>query len=190
MQIVRKEEKEARLVGFIGAQLAALVPDAGDARFLNVVARGFDSPVLRALAVHGAAIEAAGLVVRAIVVLDECGPEEGVAALLAKSDWRIGTDCRILDAHEQLVIGDHIAWIGDCMRREPAKRDAFECYSATCRDTARQAHRAFANLWGFARATRGRALLASSTTRDHEAIDIAIAALGEADGAVLVSTRH
>jgi hypothetical protein len=31
---------------------------------------------------------------------------------------------RLVEAHEQLVLGPETCWIGDCMQRDPAKCDA------------------------------------------------------------------
>ena len=43
---------------------------------------------------------------------------------------------RLIEAHEQLVLGPQTCWIGDSMRREPAKCDAYETYIDDCAETA------------------------------------------------------
>ena len=60
---------------------------------------------------------------------------------------RFVADARLLDAHELLVLGPATAWIGDCMRRDPAKRDAYEFYSEDAPEAARSSARSFDRLW-------------------------------------------
>ncbi|MFV0295744.1 MAG: hypothetical protein ACK5JT_06450 [Hyphomicrobiaceae bacterium] len=60
---------------------------------------------------------------------------------------RLTTNPRILDGHEQLIIGDRSFWFGDCMRRNPGKIDAFEMYKTDVRDQVRAARNAFGHLW-------------------------------------------
>ena len=69
------------------------------------------------------------------------------AQLLEAATARIVSDARLYEAHEQLVLDGKTCWIGDCMRREPAKRDAYENYSNSDELTARAATVAFARLW-------------------------------------------
>jgi hypothetical protein len=52
-----------------------------------------------------------------------------------------------LSAHEQLVLAPDRAWIGDSMRREPSKRDAYESFAAGCAETATNAARSFEKIW-------------------------------------------
>ena len=49
--------------------------------------------------------------------------------------------------HEQLVLGPAASWVGDCMRRDPMKRDAYECYAADCSKTAGWARTSFDRFW-------------------------------------------
>ncbi len=56
-------------------------------------------------------------------------------------------DPRLLAAHEQLVLAPDRAWIGDCMRREPTKRDTYERFAANAPDVAALATRSFERLW-------------------------------------------
>ncbi|PPC87349.1 MAG: hypothetical protein CTY39_02870, partial [Hyphomicrobium sp.] len=52
---------------------------------------------------------------------------------------------------EQLVIGDAHVWIGDCMRRDPAKRDAFEIYHLNVTTATNNTSASFAKLWSSAK---------------------------------------
>ena len=190
MHVVRKEEKEARLATFIAEQLAAAIASDVAGRGLTVLARSLESPVLKALAVHSDAIRAAGLKVRAIIVLSE-GSSDEVSGLLAGFTARRGCDVRLLDAHEQLAIGDRVAWIGDCMRREPTKRDAYEIYSAECAETAALAHRSFDRVWSFAAAgVKDTPAVAPVAAPAAVAVEVPIAALAEGESTPTVSTRH
>ena len=190
MHVVRKEEKEARLTSFVAELLANSA--AGDlaGQGLTVLARSHESPVLKALAAHAEAIRASGLRMRAIVVLDEPASPE-VTVLLTGVPSRCACDARLLDAHEQLAVGDRVAWIGDCMRREPTKRDAYEIYSGDCTETAAVAHRSFDRVWSFAGSGKAEATVAAPEAASIAApVEVSIAAIAEGETAPVVSTRH
>ena len=190
MHVVRKEEKEGRLTAFIGEHLAAVAAEASPDGGLTVIARSFESPVLKALATYRNEIKAAGLSIRAIIVLAEAAAEP-VTELLSASPTRHGCDPRLLDAHEQLAFGDRVAWIGDCMRREPAKRDAYEIYSPDCTETAALARRSFERVWAFAGAGQSiSGLLALPAAPSAEPVEVALAALSEGEPSPTVSSRH
>lgn len=190
MHVVRKEEKEARLTAFVAEQLAAAVACNAKGRGMTVLARSFDSPVLKALSAQADAIRAAGLKVRVIAVLAE-GVAQSMSSLLTGADMRLACDGRLLDAHEQLAIGDQVAWIGDCMRREPTKRDAYEIYSADCAETAALAHRSFDRLWAFTATGQPEAVAAvPELAAPVVPVDVSIAAIAEGETAPVVSTRH
>ncbi len=189
MHVVRKEEKEARLNSFVAEHLGVAVGEASG-QGMTVLARSFESPVLKALAAHAEAIRDARIEVRVIAVLAEGACEE-ISALLAGVQVRSGCDVRLLDAHEQLAIGGRVAWIGDCMRREPTKRDAYEIYSGDCAETAALAHRSFDRLWSFAGTGKPDTLVAAQDVVPTPApVEVAIAAIAEGDAAPVVSTRH
>ena len=191
MHVVRKEEKEARLKAFVAEQLQVLSAERPGDRAMTVIARGVDSPVLKALAAESKSLTEAGIYVRAIVVQHDGAKCPDVSAFLSSVSCRVGCDPRLLDAHEQLVIGDHIAWVGDCMRREPMKRDAYECYSPDCRSTAAFARRSFERVWTFARATKITGPGApEAAQKPASPVEVALAALAEGESAPLVSTRH
>ena len=65
----------------------------------------------------------------------ENDPAEELAAL-APAEIRWAKNPRMLDAHEQLVIGPNSTWMGDCMRRDPTKRDAFQSFNVDCPEAA------------------------------------------------------
>jgi hypothetical protein len=54
---------------------------------------------------------------------------------------------RLIEAHEQLVLGPETCWIGDSMRREPVKCDAYESYIDACAKTTAAAVVSFERLW-------------------------------------------
>jgi hypothetical protein len=120
---------------------------------ITVIARSPSSPVLVALVTLEAQITNAAVAVRAIVA--ETGPSPAPAAqpdagaqMPILSHVRVFTDRRLMDAHEQLQVGAASTWIGDCMRRDPDRRDVFERFAPDCAATARLAGAAFDALWG------------------------------------------
>ncbi|MDX2259323.1 MAG: hypothetical protein NW205_10465 [Hyphomicrobiaceae bacterium] len=147
LQVVKKEEKEARLSAFIETVLAG---EAEPGAFL-LVARSAESPVVRALAQRAADLAAAGISVKAVLTsIDHTEFGEAIALparLFCEGGLRLIEDPRLYDAHEQLVLGNDAVWIGDCMRREPAKRDSYERYTTGSAETATWARRAFERLW-------------------------------------------
>ncbi len=143
-------EKVAKLSAFIGDDL-----DARAAHGLHVtggcyllIARSPDSPVAQALRGHAERMESLGIRVRAIFSeIDQSNPLDLMAPFAVPSECRLARDPRLLAAHEQLSLSPAVTWVGDCMRREPGKRDALEQYADNCAQTGAHASRSFESLW-------------------------------------------
>ncbi len=89
-----------------------------------------------------------GIRVRAIFSeVDQSNPAQLMAPFSMPSECRLARDPRLLAAHEQLSLSPTCTWVGDCMRREPGKRDALERYAANCAQTGAHASRSFESLW-------------------------------------------
>ncbi len=194
MDVIKKEDKEARLVAFISKDLAARTDAAGPAASPEylLVLRSAESPVARALASEAAAISAAGIAIR--IVLVQVSPEtvdrdvQQIGAFA--SGVRIVRDIRLLDAHEQLVLNTATAWIGDCMRRDPAKRDAFEQYADARSEVAAWATVSFNRLW-----RAGEPLVAAPTVltarqQPEPELDTALIPPADEIAAPEIATRH
>jgi hypothetical protein len=150
INVVRKEEKEPRLRDFVLRDLLARAQGlATGSPIYLLIARSLDSPVARALLSVSGEAAAAGIRLNMLLMLDEVARDMDPAAgdHLASIDARLATDMRLLDAHEFLVLGPSTVWIGDCMRRDPAKRDAYEFYGEDTVEAARSAARSFERLW-------------------------------------------
>lgn len=165
LSITRRADKEQRLGEFVRVYLAA----ADDGRRptnheVLLIARSMESPVVRAVASLAAEIAAAGFCVRMIIAqADRQSPHR---------DWVLSPDAyvdcevrwarrpRLIEAHEQLVLGPQTCWIGDSMRREPAKSDAFESYVDACTATAGAAAVSFERLWAASEPLLGHAPVA------------------------------
>lgn len=149
--VVSREDKEAKLKLFIADALAARRGGAESfGETITLVARAPDSPVAQAVLAMAGEIAAANVAVRAVLFENEPMSEDSVAQSLldvGAIDARFLNDQRFASAHEQLVVGDGRVWIGDCMRRDPAKRDAFEMYHTANVTTAAHASASFAKLW-------------------------------------------
>jgi hypothetical protein len=143
-------EKVAKLSAFIGEDL-----DARAAHGLHVtggcyllIARSPESPVAQALRAHADRMESLGIRVRAIFSeIDQSNPVDQTAPFGVPSECRLARDPRLLAAHEQLSLSPAVTWVGDCMRREPGKRDALERYAGSCAQTGAHASRSFEMLW-------------------------------------------
>jgi hypothetical protein len=147
-----RDEKETKLKDFVAAHLTARTANEIEAstNVFTLVVRAPDSPAAKALALLGAEMIAAGVSVR-VLLLDTENAGENAAAKsileLANADIRLLNDPRFSAAHEQLVLGNGRIWIGDCMRRDPSKRDAFEMFHADNAVAARHADVSFARMW-------------------------------------------
>jgi hypothetical protein len=166
MNVVRKDEKETKLTEFIerflSARRAETALDAGatqDDATCFVVARSSDSPVAKVLQSLLPEFSAQNMAIKALYAL----PGEVSSFRTAPSPWappriecRRAGDMRLLEAHEVLVLGPRTAWVGDCMRREPGKGDAYEFYADDCTEMAAAALRSFERLWAIAKPMRPR----------------------------------
>jgi hypothetical protein len=152
MSVTRRGEKEQRLGEFIGEYLAETNharPRPGSEILL--VARSVESPVVRAIAALAADIVAAGYTVRLIVAQTDADtmPRGWTLSDTVEVDCEVrwARKPRLIEAHEQLVLGPETCWIGDSMRREPTKCDAYETYMDDCARTAASATTSFERLW-------------------------------------------
>lgn len=144
-----KEERESKIRDFITAALDERANGIEDA--IAVLAQSPESPVMKALL--GLSEVLAERRIGAAIVL------AGGATAAANETWslsfcsrfaheiRLTSNPRILDGHEQLVLADRSIWYGDCMRRDPSKRDAFAIFLADAPEAARQGRMTFARVW-------------------------------------------
>lgn len=145
-------EKVARLNDFITKDL-----DARAARGVTVsggcyllIARSAASPVVQALRANAQRMASMGIRVRAIfceVDATQSNDDLQAAPFAMPSECRLTRDTRLLSAHEQLVLSPETTWIGDCMRRDISKRDAYEHFANGCMETGALATRGFERLW-------------------------------------------
>lgn len=155
MHSVQKEEKEQRLKDFITRDMAArrAAGASSERAVYRLVALSPDSPVAKALADLAAEAASLGIDIEAVFLRTVAS----AAAPTAPASFpvcRHVSDTRLIDAHEQLVLGPETTWIGDSMRRDPSKRDAYERFSEACEITASNAIRAFDRLWSMGKPAR------------------------------------
>ncbi len=191
MDVVKREDKETRLKAFILNHLTS--PGAVHARQpWTVVARSMESPVILVLSALSADIRTAGVTVS--LLFAQADPSACVSAIdpvigLAH-EVRHTKDVRLLDAHEQLRLDSTTCWVGDCMRREPAKRDAYECYATSCTDTANWSAKAFERLWAFGEPVFITTSAPALEERATPAADEFPMPVAEIPPTVVASTRH
>jgi hypothetical protein len=140
--ISRHGEKEQRLRQFVLQHIGT-----SPTHQLMVVARSLESPVAKAIGGLDQMIAAAGGSVRLILAQldDEAQCQTGAMSCTHEIRW--AQNPRLIEAHEQLVVGPHACWIGDCMRRDPSKCDAFENFVEDCGEAAGCAAVSFERLW-------------------------------------------
>jgi hypothetical protein len=142
-------DKETRLKNFITEALAHREKQT-HAEPVLIVVRNPDSPVAHALC---AAMFESNFSFEARVIFGETNGDDRAALSLldvSNAEFRVLGDPRFGAAHEQLVAGERV-WTGDCLRRDPNKRDAFEIYHAPEAGTRTFAMASFGKLWAAAR---------------------------------------
>jgi hypothetical protein len=172
MSITRRGEKELRLGAFIARGVASLAaPRQGGElppteRAVLVIARSLQSPVVRSIAALAREIAAAGCGVRMILAkMDRSAPSSlFIAAQAAALDCEVRQvrNPRLIEAHEQLVLGTYACWTGDTMRRDPATCDAYESFVEDCAWMTAAAGATFERLWADGEPLPDGALLAGA----------------------------
>lgn len=146
VQVVKRDEKEARLTQFILEEIASgRVSLSGEWR---VLALTLESPVLAAIERVLADLGCASNLKLSIVLATSAKKVdqrrfEGAGKVV----YRSAGCTRLLDAHEQMVLGAHSSWTGDCMRRNPRERDAFETFGSNNSELADWAKKSFDRIW-------------------------------------------
>jgi hypothetical protein len=151
---VLREEKETKLKDFIMQYVAHRgAGGMGNAARLTcfLVARSADSPVAKAVFRVGSEIAGPGFSLRAIFAMLGTAETASIAQACRETHHdlqvRWARDIRLMDAHEQLILPPNMRWMGDCMRRDPTKRDVYEDFAPACRETAKLALLCFERLW-------------------------------------------
>jgi hypothetical protein len=193
-----REEREATLRAFILGEIEAASGERPDA--IAVLAFSPESPVTRAVLSLSGDLAARGM--GATIILT------GGAAATANETWdlvfsssftheiRLTTNPRVLDGHEQLIIGDRAVWFGDCMRRDPEKRDAFEKFVTGEPRETQAARLTFARLWQNAQPIYANAQVAAVTVGPASSADEApasalppnVATMGTTSGKDILET--
>lgn len=136
------EERVARLASFISHHIAI---DGASSAGICLIARSSESPAFKA----------------AILAADDANGSIPIRALFATGDakvlsqlgqnWqvRVLRNARLLDAHEQLTVGD-ACWYGDCLRRDPGKRDYYEQFNSDGGQSLAWSEISFARMWALA----------------------------------------
>ena len=149
--VVKREDKMETLRTFISAFWLMPRLDMASTQ-ITLIARSAESPVARALVALGPDIARRSLSVRAI--FGHIEPEKTPAGwsvsgpqIAFERDLRWAKNPRLADAHEQLVLGPNTCWIGDCLRRDPSRRDAYEQFVNADMRTASYMTTSFERLW-------------------------------------------
>lgn len=155
LMTMSRTDKEARLKDFIVESLTALAEGPGGSGTVTMMVRGTDSPTARALGAALSEVPLATLDVLDIkVIIADTRVEDAASPSLrdiAGIEFRLLSDPRFGASHEQLVVGRTHVWIGDCLRRDPNKRDAFELYHKADPIARKCATVSFEKLWARAK---------------------------------------
>jgi hypothetical protein len=182
VSVTRHDEKEQSLKEFLRHHIAAGQEENSDPRSydLLIVARSLESPVIKAIAALADEIIAAGLSGR--LILAQIDRDLNAADWAFAHEIRWAKHPRLIEAHEQLVIDPETCWIGDCMRRDPAKCDAYESFVESCGEAAGCATVSFERLWH-----ASQPLVKSALRRG---VPGSVANSGDAASQTVAGTRH
>lgn len=153
-----REDREARIRDFVAAALVIRRASGNlEPVTFTLLVRAPDSPAARVIAAMAGELESAGVSVNAVLLdVDTYTEEPGRPSILdmKNADLRVLSDARFTAAHEQLVLSGHCMWLGDCMRRDPSKRDAFEMFHHDNADATNHAAISFSRIWACAQTLR------------------------------------
>ena len=189
MQVVKREEKETKLVQFVLGEIASgRVALKGH---WKVVSLSMDSPVIAALRRVISDLGGAPAL-QVNVVLTRLGKHELACDFEGMEQLAIRTtqSSRLLDAHEQLVLGAASSWTGDCMRRDPRERDAFETFGSNDAELAQWAFKSFERLWVAAQPLNVESKRSDGQDRNAD-VDALVAGDGSNNSPLVAATsRH
>jgi hypothetical protein len=151
LMTMSRTDKETRIKDFIAESLTAVAEGPGGDGIVTVIVRNNESPAARALC---AALSETAATLDVRVIVADTRVEDASSPSLAAIP---GVECRHLGdprfgaSHEQIVVGRTHVWIGDCLRRDPNKRDAFELYHKADPIARKCATVSFERLWARSR---------------------------------------
>jgi hypothetical protein len=155
VRCLEKQENLSRFIGYYLDRTSVCVETDGRARHGTLIARSPASPVARAL--MSIASELTSLHISLEVAFARLEPAELMSEWVSLSRAEPGRHptarlrwaarLPLLEAHEQLVLGLNMSWTGDCMRREPETRDAYELYDTFHTEAATRSTQSFRALW-------------------------------------------
>jgi hypothetical protein len=149
-----KHENVARFCGYYLDRLSIVEVPTPRQRSVSLLVRSPLSPA--AQAVLAALPEFQALAVSMRIVFAKLEPADAMApwveAAVADASnellqLRWARRAELIDGHEQLVMGTALSWAGDCMRREPEKRDSYEQFDTFDVAAAARAELSFASFW-------------------------------------------
>lgn len=125
-------------------------------RSLTLIARSPSSEIARALALHAEHLQRKEFSAR--VIFARLGPIEMAAEMASSLKLTGSGDCKesavriiktpaLLNAHEQLVIGEHCCWTGDMLRRAEGNRNGLDIWEDESAGAAKLAQFAFNAIW-------------------------------------------
>jgi hypothetical protein len=196
-----KLENMSRFLGYYLDRLSVVEHATPGQRSVTLFARSPSSPASRALLEVMPEMGALKVAVKVLFNRLEPSADIGQWLTIACKDGAAGPalslrwarKAALCDAHEQMVLGTTLSWLGDCMRRDPEARDAFETFDIFNGEAARRSSQAFLALWS-ASEPFGNAIPALTRVSSGELAAVASAAmvsdeLRPASG-TLVGTRH
>ena len=130
---------------------------AAASRHVTIIARSPQSGVVRALLSSADELKNRGISVRAIfgdlepndLLRQTCDTLQALSKDIEIGDLvRWAKSASLMDAHEQLILGQRMCWSGDSMRRQPGNRIGLDLFEPAAPHTCRLGILAFEAIWG------------------------------------------
>lgn len=142
-------------------------------RSLTLILRSAASGPAQALLGMADEIRESGVMPKIILAkLDPCEDLVQLAALMAEiygssssGAIRWAKNPKLLDAHEQVILGTSQCWSGDAMGRDPSRRNSLSLFADDAPDMVHLAELGFTALWHAAEPVSERRLMAAVSRR-------------------------
>lgn len=156
--VVARQRHESYLANYF-QWLDTESPRDREARQVTVLSRSPLSPVITAMQALGEELRSRQITLR--VVFSDVDPEPALRCAW-KTISALSQDCEhgdlirwnsassILEAHEQMILGQRMCWTGDAMRRRPGKRDGFDLFETDDPNICRLGVHSFCAMWRLA----------------------------------------
>jgi hypothetical protein len=127
---------------------------------LTLIARSPESPVAQAICRYASEFRQVNALLRTIfgyltpaeAISNWLDPSSDLYSICPQTSIRWSKNPSLLDAHEQLILGQSMCWSGGSMRQSADRRDVMDLFEDDCPGTAKLGQLAFEAMWAASQA--------------------------------------